>query len=439
MFIGVLPKSVLEQITRVVSFNEWRDVFVGCSGSFRFERAVKRRHWSVRLHSNDVSLLSCALGALATGATFDLVFKGRLRFVERKVRRGGFEARAAAVMVALEMAKYKADNPHAAAHFRHYRENFGHFLDGAKEKLARFLEGLAVDSFVAGDFTDQVARADHVGAMPRPCRAPGPGRGCRRRRAAAHSQARPRGVADPHPHNARCEGGTGRMDRFHPRHVDDGGGGVHRRRPGADRRQGDAPARRIRGDGRRRPALRAAHGAPADGDRLGPAHRRSDTCVRFAGFMADAVRADPARRRGLGARLRGRRHQRGDGPRRCGAHPPPGGRRRRRRRRGGGRLRRRGSVRSGGIADGTVRGHPGGPSVDFRDLLGEGQGPLGGAALSLHDGQRNRRAAGYGTHPRRGRTPPGRGRPRRRHAAPMSGARSGRRGSVGPEVGCQAL
>ncbi len=56
---------------------------------------MKCRHWSVRLHSNDVSLLSCALGALATGVTFDLVFKERLGFVERKVRRGGFEASAA--------------------------------------------------------------------------------------------------------------------------------------------------------------------------------------------------------------------------------------------------------------------------------------------------------------------------------------------------------
>lgn len=120
--------------------------------------SVRARHQAPALvgglHSNDVSLLTCALGALATGATFDLVFKGRLRFVERKVRRGGFEARAAAVMVVLEMAKYEPNNPHAAAHLRHYRENFGRFLDGAKEKLARFLEGLAVDTFVAGDFTD---------------------------------------------------------------------------------------------------------------------------------------------------------------------------------------------------------------------------------------------------------------------------------------------
>ena len=44
-------------------------VFVGCSGSFRFDHAVRDVHPTVAVHSNDVSLLSCSLGALATGAS----------------------------------------------------------------------------------------------------------------------------------------------------------------------------------------------------------------------------------------------------------------------------------------------------------------------------------------------------------------------------------
>ena len=64
----------VEQITRTVPFTEWREVFVGCSGSFRFDRAVRDVHPSVRVHSNDVSLLSCALGALAAGTTVNLSF-----------------------------------------------------------------------------------------------------------------------------------------------------------------------------------------------------------------------------------------------------------------------------------------------------------------------------------------------------------------------------
>jgi hypothetical protein len=80
-------------------------VFVGCSGSFRFDRAVKARHWQVKVHSNDVSLLSCALGSLATGSAFEIRFKERLGFLEDLVDPEDFRARTAAVMVALAMAK----------------------------------------------------------------------------------------------------------------------------------------------------------------------------------------------------------------------------------------------------------------------------------------------------------------------------------------------
>ena len=78
---------------------------MGCSGSFRFDRAVKARHWKVKVHSNDVSLLSCALGSLATGSAFEIRFKERLGFLEDLVDPEDFRARTAAVMVALAMAK----------------------------------------------------------------------------------------------------------------------------------------------------------------------------------------------------------------------------------------------------------------------------------------------------------------------------------------------
>ena len=72
----------MEQITRTVPLTAWREVFVGCSGSFRFDRAVKDVHPSVRVHSNDVSLLSCSLGAAAIGTEFPITFTGRLAFIE---------------------------------------------------------------------------------------------------------------------------------------------------------------------------------------------------------------------------------------------------------------------------------------------------------------------------------------------------------------------
>ncbi len=161
MFTGAVPRPVVQQILRTVEFGAWGDVFVCCSGSFRVDRAIKERHPQVRVHSNDVSLLSCGLGALANGQTFPLTFRGRLDFVEAEV--SSFTERVAAVLVALEMAQYKGDNAHAVVHFRHYRENFDRYLGSAAGKLAAFLDGLEIESFTPGDFRDQVKRAVETG------------------------------------------------------------------------------------------------------------------------------------------------------------------------------------------------------------------------------------------------------------------------------------
>ncbi len=161
MFTGAVPRAVVEQILRTVDFGAWGDVHVCCSGSFRVDRAIKERHSNARIHSNDVSLLSCGLGALATGQTFPLSFRGRLDFVEAEV--GSFAERVAAVLVALEMAQHKGDNAHAITHFRHYRKNFERYLESAAARLAKFLDGLEIESFTPGDFRVHAKQAAEAG------------------------------------------------------------------------------------------------------------------------------------------------------------------------------------------------------------------------------------------------------------------------------------
>ena len=163
MFVGAVPRPAVEQISRSVPFADWQQVFVGCSGSFRFDRAVRDVHPTVAVHSNDVSLLSCSLGALATGAEFPIAFKGRLAFIEPLIAGQPFTARAAAVEVALEMAKYKGTNPYTQAHFAHYEERFVEFLAPVWKRLDAFLEGLHIASFHPGDFREQAKRATEVG------------------------------------------------------------------------------------------------------------------------------------------------------------------------------------------------------------------------------------------------------------------------------------
>ena len=161
MFIEAVPRPAVEQITQTVPFGEWREVIVGYSGSFCFDHAVKDVHPACT--PTNVSLLSCSLGAAATGTEFPIAFTGRLAFIEEAQRGLPFRARVAAVEVALEMAKFKGKNVYAQTHSVHDQLRFSDFLAPALAGLEVFLEHLDVASFDAGDFRQQAVRAAAAG------------------------------------------------------------------------------------------------------------------------------------------------------------------------------------------------------------------------------------------------------------------------------------
>jgi len=82
LFLGAIPRQLCEQLVRVLSFAEWQDVFVCCSGSFRVDQAIHQAAPDARVHANDVSLYSTVIGRLATKEPFALTFADRLAFVE---------------------------------------------------------------------------------------------------------------------------------------------------------------------------------------------------------------------------------------------------------------------------------------------------------------------------------------------------------------------
>src|ERR1035437_6014376 len=163
MFIGAVPKEVISQVLATVPFDAWGDVYVGCSGSFRFDRAVKMRHPGCRVYSNDVSLLTCSIGALAMGREFEIRFKGALDFVEGAVAGLDFRGRVAAVMVAASMGKFTSKNEFARTHFRHYCEHFREVVDSALPKLAVLVAEIKIEEYYGGDFLLQADRAEKSG------------------------------------------------------------------------------------------------------------------------------------------------------------------------------------------------------------------------------------------------------------------------------------
>ena len=157
MFIGAVPREVISQILDTVPFDEWGSVYVGCSGSFRFDRAVKRRYPAARVFSNDISLVTCSVGELAKGREFAIRFKDELAFIEPLV--GCFFDRVAAIWVAGTMAKFRGNNPFARGHYAHYTTRFTEFLDDACLKLRALVDEIQIEEFYGGDFLEQIERA----------------------------------------------------------------------------------------------------------------------------------------------------------------------------------------------------------------------------------------------------------------------------------------
>lgn len=160
MFRGVVPIECMAQILRAVPFETWPGAYVCCSGTLRFEACLRSRHEKIPIVGNDVSAYSCVLGAVASGAEFEIRFHGRLQFIEDLLGdEPRFIRRAAAIIVASQMADYRGKNAFARTHFNHYAANFAHYLDKAQERLGGNIKPLGLRGFHNGDWREHVENA----------------------------------------------------------------------------------------------------------------------------------------------------------------------------------------------------------------------------------------------------------------------------------------
>ena len=60
LFNGSIPPGLLAQIMKAVDFSSWKSVWVGCSGTFSFERAVGRAYPGKPLYGNEIRIV-CVL------------------------------------------------------------------------------------------------------------------------------------------------------------------------------------------------------------------------------------------------------------------------------------------------------------------------------------------------------------------------------------------
>lgn len=78
MFQGTIPQDLRDHLLQTVAAWPVDEVYVGCSGNFTVERTLHTLG-RLRLHGNDVSLYSCALGAWLARQPFSLALRAEAR------------------------------------------------------------------------------------------------------------------------------------------------------------------------------------------------------------------------------------------------------------------------------------------------------------------------------------------------------------------------
>lgn len=166
MFLGVVPNGCITQIVRSIDFSVWPEIYVCCSGTFRFERAILQAHQDASLVSNDVSVFSVPLGRYVLGEETPIEFVGELARMEQLLEGRPYLERLAAIMVASDYAKYRAGKPNRfkESHARHYEEQMPELISATAEKLNKVLPKIALKGFYAGDWVQHMRNAIENGA-----------------------------------------------------------------------------------------------------------------------------------------------------------------------------------------------------------------------------------------------------------------------------------
>jgi hypothetical protein len=114
------------------------------------------------VHSNDVSLLSVAVGRLLMDDPLPFTFRDRLADLEDRLESPA--DRVAGLLVAIEMANFDRDNEYSRRHLAEFLANFDTYLAKAREKLLHLTTSTAIASFTSCDWLDHMEAAIAAGA-----------------------------------------------------------------------------------------------------------------------------------------------------------------------------------------------------------------------------------------------------------------------------------
>lgn len=164
-FLGVVPTTLIATIVDICKPQEWPAVYVACSGTFRTERGLLSKFSKLEVHSNDVSLLSTALGMAGSGKQIEYRFVGELAWIEDHGLTAA-EDRIAVILLALTYSSFAKGKPNRfkKAHIEHMRAHFGEHVEKTRDVVVKTLKAMPITGYFPGDFRDHIEHAIERGA-----------------------------------------------------------------------------------------------------------------------------------------------------------------------------------------------------------------------------------------------------------------------------------
>lgn len=155
MFTGSVNDDMRKIIREVVGTWNVGSLYVGCSGNFTVEGIL--RDLPLAIHSNDVSIYSCALGAYLTSQPFRLEVKDD-RFAWLTPYLATPEGKVAALMLSTGMlAGSHRQEPFFQRKREAYLSQWPSLFEKTVVRIGEALESLKIKSFYAGDVVDFAA------------------------------------------------------------------------------------------------------------------------------------------------------------------------------------------------------------------------------------------------------------------------------------------